>query len=140
MFDTTWAAIIIRNIKQLVQSTPEAILREIHNLIIEIVKIRNKNVVKLISEDTSIYMNPLTVRFMLDLEHCVANAFRSIRQNVFKVDAKFNEFVTIIRQNCLNNKCDALKKLREVYDKTSLIECELVMYVSDEIVDTVLYL
>jgi len=46
---------------------------------------------------------------------------------MFKVDAEIQEFVTIIRQNCINNKCDALKKLYEVYDKTSLIDCELVM-------------
>jgi len=38
-------------------------------------------------------MKPSTVRFMLDLKHCVENAFRSIRQNVFKVDAKFKESV-----------------------------------------------
>jgi len=44
-----------------------------------------------------------------DLEHCVENAFCSIRQNVFKVDAKFEEFVTIMHQNRYNNKCDALK-------------------------------
>jgi len=31
------------DIEQLVQSTPEAISREIHDLIIEIVKIRNEN-------------------------------------------------------------------------------------------------
>jgi len=76
---------------------------------------------------------------MLEIVHCVGNALCSIRQHVFKIDAKFKEFVTIIRQNCLNNKYDALKKLREVYDKTSLIECELVMYALDEIVDIALY-
>jgi len=37
------------------------------------------------------------------------------------------------------DKCDALKKLYKVYNKTSLIKCELVMYASDEIVDTALY-
>jgi len=42
----------------------------------------------------------------------------------------------IIRQNCINNKCDALKKLCKIYNKTSLIECELVMCALDEIVDT----
>jgi len=46
--------------------------------------------------------------------------------------------VTIIRQYCINNKRNALKKLREVYDRTSLIECEL-MYALDEIVDTAIY-
>jgi len=95
-----------------VQSTPEAVSWEIHNLIIKIVKIRNKNVAKFTSEDTSMNMKPSTVRFMLDLEHCVENALCSIRQNVFNVDAKLKEFVTIIRQNCPNNKYDALKKLR----------------------------
>jgi len=47
--------------------------------------------------------------------------------------------MTIIRQNCINNKCDVLKKLCEVYDKTSFMECELIMYALDEIVYTALY-
>jgi len=29
--------------------------------------------------------------------------------------------MTLVRQNSINNKCDALKKLREIYDKTSLL-------------------
>jgi len=82
------------------QSTSEAIPREIHDLIIEIVKIRNENVVKFTSHDTSVYMKPSTVHFMLDLEHCVKNVLRSIWQNVFKIEAKFKKFVTIIYQNC----------------------------------------
>jgi len=47
--------------------------------------------------------------------------------------------VIIIRQNYINNKCDALKKLRKVYDKTSLIECELIMYARNKIVNIALY-
>jgi len=43
------------DIEQLVQLTPEAIPREIPNLIIEIVKIRNENVIKFTLHDTSIY-------------------------------------------------------------------------------------
>jgi len=74
------------DIEQLVQSTPDAIPREIHDLIIEIVKIRNENVVKFTSHDTSIYMKPSTVRFMLDFQHCVKNALDMA--DVFKVDAK----------------------------------------------------
>jgi len=138
---TTWKAIMehCADIEQLVQSTSEAISPEIHDLIIEIVKIRNKNVVKFTSHDTSIYVQPSTIRFMLDLEYCVKNALRSIWQNAFIVDAKYKEFVTIIYQNCINNKCDALKKLCEVYDKTSLIDCELVMYALNEIVDNAIY-
>jgi len=64
---------------------------------------------------------------------------RSVWQNVFKVDAKFQEFVTIIRQNCINNKCDTFKKLRKVCNKASLIQCELLMYALDEIVDIAIY-
>jgi len=127
------------DIEQLVQSTPEAIPWEIYDLIIEIVKIRNENVVKFTSYDTSTYTKPSTMCFMLDLEHCVKNALRSIWQNVFKVEAKFKEFVTIIRQNCINNKYDALKKLYEAYDKISLIDCELVMCALDDIVDNAIY-
>jgi len=47
--------------------------------------------------------------------------------------------VTIIRQNCINNKCDALKELCEIYDKTSPINCELVMCTLDEIVENAIY-
>jgi len=68
------------DIEQLVQSTPESISREIHDLIIEIVKIRNENVVKFTSHDTSIYIKPLTVHFMLDLEHCIKNALCSMAE------------------------------------------------------------
>jgi len=52
-----------------------------------------------------------TVRFMLDFEYYVKNALHSVWQNIFKVDTKLKEFVTIIRQNYINNKCDALKKI-----------------------------
>jgi len=48
--------------------------------------------------------------------------------------------VTTIYQNCINNKCDALEKLYEIYDKTSIIEWELVMCALDEIVYTALHL
>jgi len=89
---TTWEAIMEHraDIKQLVQSTPEAIPREIHDLIIEIVKIRNENVVKFTSHDTSIYMKSSIVRFMLNLEHCIKNALRSIWQNVLYLKLRQN--------------------------------------------------
>jgi len=141
MSHITWATIMKHrsDIEQLMQSTPEAVQREIHDLIIEIVKIQNENLVKFTSHDTPIYMKPSIVRFMLDLEYCVKNTLRSIWQNVFKVDAKFQEFVAIIRQNCINNKCDALKKVCEIYDKTSRIDCELVMCALDKIVENAIY-
>jgi len=59
MSHTSWATITEHrsDIEQLVQSIPEAIPRKIHNLIIEMVKIRNENVVKFISHDISIYIH-----------------------------------------------------------------------------------
>jgi len=65
------------DIEQLVESISETI-PQFFDLIIEIGKIRNENVVKFTSHDTSIYMKFSTVRFMLDLEHCVKNALRSV--------------------------------------------------------------
>ncbi len=113
---------------------------EIHNLIIEIVKLQNENIVKFTSGDNSIYMKPSTVLFMLNLEHCVEHARNWIMENVYKVEEKFKQFVNIIRLKCIHNRYDALKKLREVYDETSIIECELIMYASDRIIFTALYL
>jgi len=50
------------------------------------------------------------------------------------ISEKFKHFVTILRRNCITNKCDAAKALREVYDQNSVIDCELLAYVLDNIV------
>jgi len=42
--------------------------------------------------------------------------------------------VTILRRNCITDKCDAEKTFRKIYDKESNIECELIAYASDNIV------
>jgi len=55
-------------------------------------------------------------------------------RNIHKVNEKFRQFMTIIRQNSIN-KCDALKKLREIYDEILIVECELLIYAIDKIVD-----
>ncbi|KYQ54068.1 hypothetical protein ALC60_11174, partial [Trachymyrmex zeteki] len=67
---TTWSTILEQreDIEEFVQSTSQ-ITWEIHDLIVEIVKIRNENVVKFTSRDTFIYMKPSTVLSMLDLKH-----------------------------------------------------------------------
>jgi len=55
-------------------------------------------------------------------------------ENAFhKKTEKFKHFVTILRRNCITDKCDAEKTLRKIYDKESNIECELA-YASDNIV------
>ena len=44
------------------------------------------------------------------------------------VDKKFEYFVSFLRQNRITNKSDVADTLYKIYDKNSIIECELVMY------------
>ena len=57
MVDTMWLTIIQQcaDMKEFVQSTPLITPWKIHDFIVEIIKIRNKNIVKFLSRDTSIY-------------------------------------------------------------------------------------
>ena len=52
---------------------------------------------------------------------------------------KFKYFVTYLRQNCINNKYDAINILRKIYDKNSYIECELIVYAIDNIIYNALH-
>ncbi|XP_036149147.1 uncharacterized protein LOC118647775 [Monomorium pharaonis] len=106
----------------------------IHDLVVEIVKICDGNIVKLTLYNTCIYMKPSTVQFLLNLEHCVESVYNQLYQNTYSVSNKYKKFITILRQNYVTNKYDAIKMLNENYDKTCIIECELVIYASDNIV------
>jgi len=44
------------------------------------------------------------------------------------VSEKFKYFVSFLKQNSITNKHDAANTLHKIYDKTSIIECELVIY------------
>jgi len=55
------------------------------------------------------------------------------------VSEKFKQFVTYLRQNCVTNKCDATNILRKIYDTESNIECELIAYILDNIVNDALH-
>jgi len=48
-------------------------------------------------------------------------------------------FVIFWRQNCITNQCDAANTLYKIYDKNSIIECELIAYALDNIVYAVLH-
>ena len=95
---------------------------------------RDENVVKIALHDTCIYMKPSTVHFMFDLEHSVEHAYNWLYQNTYSVSEKFKQFASYLHQNCINNKNDAAKSLREIYDETLLIDCELITYAIDDIV------
>jgi len=51
----------------------------------------------------------------------------------------FKQFVTYLRQNCVTSKCDAANILRKIYGTESNIECELIAYTLDNIVDNALH-
>jgi len=86
--------------------------------------------------DTCMYMKPETVLFLFTLQHCMDNAYFRLCQNTHMVSEKFKHFVTILRRNYqfIIDKCDEKKTLRNIYDKESNIECELIAYASDNIV------
>ncbi|XP_071580047.1 uncharacterized protein [Temnothorax nylanderi] len=131
----TWTTIIERrmDIEQLMQSTVGSSL-SIRDLIIELVKMRDANIVKLTLRDTCLYMIPATILFLFEIEQCVEHVYFNLCQNIQHVSNKYNHFVTVLRQNCITDKCQARKVLSEVSDGSSLIDCELVAFALDNIV------
>jgi len=55
------------------------------------------------------------------------------------ISEKFKHFTTILRQNCITNKCNATKTLRRVYNQNSIMDCELLAYALDNIVYNALH-
>ncbi|XP_011686425.1 PREDICTED: uncharacterized protein LOC105449122 [Wasmannia auropunctata] len=74
-----WRMFIERrmNIEQLLQSSVPSSLR-IQDLVLDIVKIRNDNIVKLTLNDTCMFMKPSTMLFIFELEHCVEHVLVQI--------------------------------------------------------------
>ena len=103
----------------------------IHELIVQLIKLRDENIIKLILHNTYIYMKPATVSFMFELDHCIEHVYFAMMQNLNNVTDKYKHLVTFLRQNCITNKNDAVNILRKIYDKSSHIECELIAYASD---------
>jgi len=128
----TWEKFIARreDIKRL---TPDEIPVEIDNIIVKVVKIYNTHIIKLSSHDTSMYLKSSTILFLFKLDRCVEHIYSEICQYTYVVNEKFRYFVTYLHQNC-NNKRDAVNILRKIYDKSSLIDCELIVYTLNNIV------
>ncbi|XP_025995093.1 uncharacterized protein LOC120359889 [Solenopsis invicta] len=137
----TWTALFQKrmDIERLVQSTSPSSALPIQDLIVQLIKLRNENVVKLTLRDTCMYLKPKTVLFLFELEQCVEHIYYSLYQYTYTVSEKYKHFVSLLRQNYVNNKCDAAKLLREKYDKTSLLECEMLAYALDNIVHDALH-
>jgi len=112
----TWETFTTKHadIEKLMQSTAPASL-SIRDLIIDLVKIRDANIVKLTLYDICMYMKPATILFLFELEHCINHVYFKLRKCI----SQMKNFVTILRQNCIIDKCDAEKTLRKIYDKES---------------------
>ena len=83
-------------------------------------------------------MKPTTVFFLFELKQCVEYVFYELSQYTHDVSKKFEYFVSFLKQNCITNKSDAANILYKIYDKNSIIECELIVYGLDYIVHTAL--
>ena len=126
------------DIEQLLQSDAATSLW-IDNLFIELVKIRNESVVKFTLNNKVMYIKPSTVQFLLNLEDVINNVYFKLWHDMHVVKEKYNQFVNCLQRNNINNDCDAVKLLNEMCIKTSLIDCELVTYASNNIVQDALY-
>ncbi|XP_036142447.1 uncharacterized protein LOC118647688 [Monomorium pharaonis] len=131
----TWVIIIEKrtDIEQLLQSTTATSLW-INDLFIEVVKIRNESIIKFTLNNKIMYMKPSTVQFLLNLEDVINNAYFKLWDDMHIVKERYNQFVNCLRRNNIHNKCDAVKLLNEICVKTSLVDCELMVYASDNIV------
>ena len=84
-------------------------------------------------------MKPTTMSFLFELEQYIVHVFHELNQYTYRVSTKFEYFVSFLRQNCIINKSDAANTLYKIYDKNSIIECELIVYDSDYIIHTALH-
>ncbi|KAL6420896.1 hypothetical protein ACFW04_012123 [Cataglyphis niger] len=89
------------------------------------------SVAKLTVDDSCLYMKPATILFLF--EHCVNHEYLKLYENT-EVNASFDQFVRCLQINIPSAiREDAVKILRNVCDKTSIIDCELVAYAVDEL-------
>ncbi|XP_029671531.1 uncharacterized protein LOC115240493 [Formica exsecta] len=136
----TWESLMLKraDVEQLVQ-TPNHAPIWIYDLTIEIVKIHDASIVKLTLRDSCLYMKPSTIFFLFELEHCVNHEYLKLCENIKAVNESFDRLVVNLQGNMFGaEKDDAIKILRDVYDKTSVIDCELLAYAVDELLSETL--
>ena len=84
-------------------------------------------------------MKSTTVLFFFELEQYVEHVFYELDQYTHDINKKFEYFVSFLKQNYIINKSDAANILYKIYNKISIIECELIAYVLDNIVYAALH-
>ena len=129
-----WATFIEKrvDIERFLQS-PQPPLR-IRDLVMEHIKLKDSSIVKFTLYDSCLYLKPSTILFLFELEHCVNYEYLKLCENTEDVNARFDQFVRCLQSNMPSAmRDDAVKILHDVYDKTSIIDCELVAYAVDEL-------
>jgi len=74
---------------------------------------------------------------MFKLEHCIENVYSELCQYTHVVNEKFKYFLTLLDKNCIIDKCAPVDFFRKIYNKKSSMECELIVYVLDNVVNSV---
>lgn len=131
----TWREFIQRrmDVEHILQTTGIAAAMVIQDLVIELNKIRHADIVKVRLQNSCLYMKPSTLMFLYEIEHCVEHMYFGLCENMHNVSEKFKQFATILQQNCVTKKCDAIRILNEAANKNSLVDCELLAYALDNI-------
>jgi len=111
------------DVEKFLQSTAPTLL-SIRDLVIDFVKMRDADIVKLTLYDTYMYMKPATILLLFTLEHCIEHVYFELCQSTHIISEKFKHFVTYLRRNCITNKCDAANILHKICDTESNVECE----------------
>jgi len=70
------------DIEKLIESTAPASL-SIRDLVINIVKIHDADIVKLTLYDTCMYMKPATILFLFTLEHCINHVYFGLHMSEY---------------------------------------------------------
>ncbi|XP_011864703.1 PREDICTED: uncharacterized protein LOC105560290, partial [Vollenhovia emeryi] len=85
------------NIDQLLKATDASSSSaiQLNHLAIELVRMRHGNIVKVTSNNTSMYMKPSTILFLFELEYCVDSIYCELCADLETVHESFEELVHV---------------------------------------------
>ncbi|XP_011883611.1 PREDICTED: uncharacterized protein LOC105570776 [Vollenhovia emeryi] len=105
---------------------------QLNHLAIELVRTRHGNIVKVTSNNTSMYMKPSTISFLFELEHCVDCIYFQLYADLETVHESFEELVVHVQDMWMSGEKksdtpnDAVRILHDKYYKNSTENCEFI--------------
>ncbi|XP_011868213.1 PREDICTED: uncharacterized protein LOC105562190 [Vollenhovia emeryi] len=112
---------------------------QLNHLALELVRTRHGNIVKVTSNNTSMYMKPSTISFLFELEHCVDRIYFHVYDDLETVHEIFEELVVRLQDIWMSGekKCDspndAVRILHDMYYKNSIENCEFISIIKCEL-------